>query len=127
MTFPASASARRIARQSVVREHPNTFATAFGEASGSASIFRAANVIVANPFFPGWHAMVDGHDTPLDLSPGDPMALAVPAGRHRIRIDYRPRSFQLGIGVMIASALAVLALRLRQVAPSFGARHQADG
>jgi hypothetical protein len=77
---------------------------------------------LANPFFPGWRAMLDDHDARLDLSPGAPMALAVPAGRHRIRIDYRPRSLLLGIGVMITAALALLALRLRQDPPSARAR-----
>jgi hypothetical protein len=77
---------------------------------------------LANPFFPGWRATLDGHDVRLDLSPGAPMALAVPAGRHRVRIDYRPRSVLLGIGVMITAALALLFLRLRQGPPSARAR-----
>jgi hypothetical protein len=76
----------------------------------------------ANPFFPGWRAMVDGRDARLDLAPGAPIELAVPAGRHRIRIDYRPRSFLLGVAAMIIAALALLALRLRPGAASAGAR-----
>jgi hypothetical protein len=77
---------------------------------------------LANPFFPGWRARVDGRDAHLDLSPGAPIALAVPAGRHRIRIDYRPRSFLLGVAAMIIAALALLALRLRPGAALAGAR-----
>jgi hypothetical protein len=77
---------------------------------------------LANPFFPGWRAMVDGHGAPLDLAPGAPIEFAVPAGRHRIRIDYRPRSFLLGIAAMITAALALLTLRLRRVPPSGRAR-----
>jgi len=63
---------------------------------------------VRNPFFPGWRARLDG--SPADVgaaAPGEPFAVAVPAGRHRVELAYRPFSFAAGSAVGFASAVAV--------------------
>jgi hypothetical protein len=66
-----------------------------------------ATLVVANPFFPGWTARLDGAGRRLASRPGDPMALSVPAGRHRVELLYRPFSFWLGL-LVAAACLAVL-------------------
>lgn len=58
-----------------------------------------AGLTVANPYFPGWEALVDGETLPLRISPGDPFTLAVPAGEHRVVLRYRPLSLRLGAGL----------------------------
>jgi hypothetical protein len=52
---------------------------------------------VANPFFPGWRARVEGRPVELTAAPGDPIRVRVPAGRHRVALLYRPASFRFGI------------------------------
>ncbi|HPC83315.1 MAG TPA: YfhO family protein [Thermoanaerobaculaceae bacterium] len=67
-------------------------------------------VVVANPYFPGWRARVDGRPVELDLAPGEAIRLTVPAGTHAIELVYRPRSFLLGLG-LAGVALALAAAR----------------
>lgn len=88
--------------------------------AGTASVLR-----VANPFFPGWSARVDGISTRLDESPGQPIRIAVPAGRHRVELVYRPASFMAGvvlavIGWSIIAVLIVSDRRTRRAASPRG-------
>jgi hypothetical protein len=71
--------------------------------------------LLADPFFPGWHASVDGNDVALSLRPGEPIAFPVPAGRHGVQVDYRPAWLGWSTAVFVISALslAVLAGRRR--------------
>lgn len=69
--------------------------------------------LLADPFFPGWSGTVDGKDMALRLQPGDPITFPVPAGRHTVRIDYRPQSLRWGMAALVASALVLLALLLQ--------------
>ncbi|HKC24169.1 MAG TPA: hypothetical protein VKF32_05480 [Thermoanaerobaculia bacterium] len=73
---------------------------------------RAGELVVADPFFPGWVASVDGHATPLAARPGEPFRIPLPAGRHHVALRYRPRPFLIGLAVSLAS-LAVAGLWLR--------------
>ena len=78
---------------------------------------RPGTLVVADPFFPGWTARVDGASVPAGGRPGEPMAVAVPAGTHRVELVYAPASFRLGVGV----ALLSLAVLLSIARPSRGA------
>lgn len=64
-------------------------------------------VVVANPYFPGWRARVDGRPVELDPVPGAAITLAVPPGSHEVELAYRPRSLLAGLWV---AALALLLL-----------------
>jgi hypothetical protein len=68
---------------------------------------------VADPFFPGWKARVDEEDAVLSAQAGEPMSVAVPAGRHRVELAYRPASFRIGVAIGLVCLLAVSALWLR--------------
>lgn len=70
-------------------------------------------LLVANPAFPGWIARVDGRRVPARVSPGDPIEVPVPVGRHRVELLYRPASFWAGCGLAAASACILLTLVLR--------------
>lgn len=81
---------------------------------------EATHLIVANPFFPGWTARVDGNPARLSARPGEPFEVEVPAGTHRVELLYRPVSFRGGCAVALASVLALgLVVRRR---PSAAAR-----
>ncbi len=67
----------------------------------------ATRLTVANPFFPGWTARIDGEPAALTARPGEPLELAVPAGLHRVELIYRSASLIAGLGVALASVLAL--------------------
>jgi len=69
--------------------------------------------LLADPFFPGWRATVDGKDVTLRLDPGDPISFPLAAGRHRVQIVFSPASFRWGLAVMAASIGCLLLLSLR--------------
>jgi hypothetical protein len=68
---------------------------------------KTALLVVSQAYYPGWRARVDGASVPLlrvDLSL---TGLLLPPGRHDIRLQYRPASFAIGLGVS-ATALLIL-------------------
>lgn len=73
----------------------------------------AARLTVANPFFPGWTARIDGKPAPFSARPGEPLEIDVPAGRHRVDLLYRPASFRTGCAVALVSALALFLVVFR--------------
>ncbi|HHQ49686.1 MAG TPA: hypothetical protein ENK19_12490 [Acidobacteria bacterium] len=66
-------------------------------------------LVVADPWFPGWRAFLDGREVPWALEAGDPMVCTVPAGRHVVRVLYRPLSFELGL---LGAGISLLVLLL---------------
>jgi uncharacterized membrane protein YfhO len=80
----------------------------------SVAASRADRLVLANPFFPGWRARIDGHAADIEARPGDPIAVAVPPGPHGVEIEYRPLSWRIGWAVAVASAIA-FGLALRRV------------
>ncbi len=84
----------------------------------------ATRLTVANPFFPGWTAEIDGAPAPLSARPGDPFEIAVPAGRHRVDLLYRPASFRAGCVVALGCALVLVLLLVvsrHPLSPAVGA------
>lgn len=48
-------------------------------------------LIIAEPWYPGWRAMVDGHDAPLHPANGWMRGVFVPPGRHQVVLYFRSR------------------------------------
>jgi uncharacterized membrane protein YfhO len=74
-------------------------------------------VVLADAYYPGWHATVDGRPAPIvpvnHLFRGVP----APAGPHRVRVAYHPARIWWGAAVS-AAALAIALLLLRREAAS---------
>ena len=68
---------------------------------------RDALVTPTTPWYPGWRAEVNGARRPVVRAGTIFLAVGVPAGQSRIRLEYVPLSFALGL---FASALALGAL-----------------
>ncbi|HEY9681750.1 MAG TPA: hypothetical protein V6C86_09225 [Oculatellaceae cyanobacterium] len=63
-------------------------------------------LVESDQHYPGWSAKLDKKDAVLLVANGCMRAVIVPPGEHTVEIEYRPRSFYLGL------ALAALALGL---------------
>ncbi len=68
---------------------------------------EAGWIVIADAFFAGWEADVDGLPAPVLRANHALRAVAVPAGRNRLTIRYRPKTFRLGL---LAASTALLLL-----------------
>jgi len=66
-------------------------------------------LVMSDAHYPGWIAIVDGVRVPLRRADFALRAIAVPAGAHTVRFEYRPLSVALGAAASTLTALALLA------------------
>lgn len=60
-------------------------------------------------FYPGWKAKVDGRPTEIYRANVISRAVVVPAGRHTVAFDYRPKYFYVGLVISLLAWVAALA------------------
>jgi hypothetical protein len=80
-------------------------------------------VVLADSYYPGWRATVDGR--PVEILPANHLfrAVAVPAGLHTIRFEYRPPSFTWGLAACaLGAALLAAWIRFAGSAANAGSR-----
>ena len=86
----------------------------------TADAARDAWLVLAEPWYPGWRASVDGREAPC--VPANAWMRAIPLGRghHDIVIKYHSRPLWIGSGVslMALAAWAVVLVRTRTRAPT---------
>jgi hypothetical protein len=70
-------------------------------------------LILADVWYPGWTAKIDGQSTQIHEVDGCIRGVVVPAGKHRIEMRYRPISVYAGAVLSVLSLVAVCALALR--------------
>jgi Bacterial membrane protein YfhO len=73
----------------------------------------AARLVVRDNYARGWQARVDGRPTPVTRANGRHRAVAVPAGRHEVRMHYEPPGLRGGMLAFAASVLLVSGLLWR--------------
>lgn len=97
-----------------------------GRAAGSIAIARdggdelelsvesgaPAFAVIADAYAPGWEAEVDGVPAPVVPAYHLFRAVPVPAGRHTVRLVYRPASYRAGAALSLASLALVAAMML---------------
>lgn len=71
---------------------------------------RSALLILADTWYPGWRARVDGADAPMLRADGVLRAVAVPAGSHVVSFRYRPASLLAGCILALAGVLLLGAM-----------------
>ena len=80
-------------------------------------------VVLADSYYPGWRATVDGE--PAEILAANHLFRGVPVseGRHTVRFEYRPRSIRVGLACSIAGLLALALLwRVNPTARASGGR-----
>jgi hypothetical protein len=66
-----------------------------------------AFLVTSEPYYPGWHAYVDGREQPLYVTNTAFRGMALPAGRHRIEMRFNPSILWRGAIISVV-ALALL-------------------
>ena len=61
-------------------------------------------VVLADHWYPGWVAMVDGREVRILRANHAVRAVEVPAGRSLVRYEYRPAAFRFGVILSVAAA-----------------------
>lgn len=61
-------------------------------------------VLVANSFFPGWKAFLDGKETPIYRANYTFWAIKASAGEHILTFSYQPQSFMYGLILSLLAA-----------------------
>jgi len=63
--------------------------------------------VVSEVWHPGWRALLDGRPVSLERTDEALLGLFVPAGDHRVEIEFRPTGWRAGLWV---SGIAIAAL-----------------
>ncbi|MBX7236098.1 MAG: YfhO family protein [Caldilineales bacterium] len=66
-----------------------------------------AVLVVADAWYPGWEATVDGERVPIARADLLLRGLPLSAGQHVVRLSFRPASLRWGAAITLASALLV--------------------
>jgi hypothetical protein len=89
-----------------------------------ASVSSGGIAVLADTWYPGWKARLDGRDVPLYRADYTLKAIYLPAGQHDIEFYYDPLSFKLGATITLVTIVfvfgwvAVSAWRQRLAAPT---------
>jgi uncharacterized membrane protein YfhO len=68
---------------------------------------RGGWLLLADTWYPGWEATVDGHPAPVVRANVAHRAVRLSPGRHRVEFAFRPRSAIVGFA-LTAAGLAIL-------------------
>jgi hypothetical protein len=72
----------------------------------------AGHVVFSRTFFPAWKAKLDGQPVPVLVANARDLAVAVPAGSHRVEFQYDRDPFYLGVFLQAIALLLVAAASL---------------
>lgn len=104
---PAVAAAEGAERVTLVRDRPE-------HVTLDATLSAPGLLVLADSFFPGWQASVDGRPAEILRTNYAFRGVALPAGTHRVEFRYRPRAFYAGVALAAVAALAALVARRRR-------------
>jgi hypothetical protein len=70
----------------------------------------SALLVLTDTFYPGWRATVDGQRSLIYRTDYWFRGVLLPAGQHRVRFEYDPLSFRIGIAITLVTLLATVCL-----------------
>jgi len=71
---------------------------------------RSAWLVLADAWYPGWEARIDGREVPLLRANSLFRTVQIEAGESIVRFDFRPRSLRIGAALSAVSAIGLIAL-----------------
>jgi uncharacterized membrane protein YfhO len=74
----------------------------------------ASVLVLADTWYPGWRAWIDGRETPVLRANYVTRAVGLPAGEHRVVFAFVPVAFWVGLAVTLVT-LGVAVLYARRV------------
>jgi hypothetical protein len=69
-------------------------------------------LVLSDTHYPGWRATLDGAPAPIHRANYALRAVRIPAGVHRIRFEYHPLSFRVGLALSLLTCAGLAALVL---------------
>jgi hypothetical protein len=83
----------------------------------SARVEGEGTLVLADNYYPGWKAYVDGQETRVNRAEKIFRSIEVPAGTHKIIFRYEPVPFRIGLwaGLAAWAALAFAAIKRRKI------------
>jgi len=78
----------------------------------SAGLQSAGYLVLSEVYYPGWVATVDGAPAPVEPVDYALRGISLPAGSHRVTLEYRPASLMWGAALSVLSLLLALVLCL---------------
>jgi hypothetical protein len=67
-------------------------------------------LILADAFYPGWKATIDGRGTPIYQVDGYFRGVLVPGGQHQIEFEYEPESLKIGMALTLLGLIVLAVL-----------------
>ncbi len=74
----------------------------------TANMQRDGWIVVSQAAWKGWRAYLDGRRVELQIANHAFLSIFVPAGRHHVRLVYRPESFVIGRAITFGTLLVLL-------------------
>ena len=68
------------------------------------------HLVFSRTFFPAWHARLDGRPAPVVVANARDLAVAVPAGRHRVEFEWDGAPFRAGVALEAAAVFVAAAI-----------------
>ena len=84
-----------------------------GELALAVSTSSPALLVVAQSWFPGWRARVDGQEAPVYRADYVAMAVPIAAGEHRVVLCYGSRAVHAAAALSALAILATVGLLVR--------------
>ena len=103
----------RAAADPAERASSATLSAAAVEADRASALVEAdgaGHLVFSRTFFPAWGARIDGAAAPVLVANARELAVAVPAGRHRVEIRYDPTPFRTGVAVQAGAFLVAVGI-----------------
>lgn len=91
-----------VARSEIVRYAPH-------QVTIRASLNGSGILVLADSFYPGWRATVDGREAEILRANFFLRGVSLGPGNHRVDFYYEPRSFTIGLGISLLTALGIIA------------------
>ena len=103
--IPSNTAPKRPSAAKILSERNN-------EVDVQARVMRPSLLYLADTFYPGWKAYVDGIKTKIYRANYNFRAVPLPPGEHQVEFRYQPLSFYMGAGITGLTIFILISLGL---------------